>query len=94
MRIVFWGTYDLGKPRNRILLRGLRENEVDVIECHRNVWSGVEDKSQIVGWGTRCKMLLRWIFSYPGLILRYLRIPKHDAVIVARIHNCNFFISI
>jgi len=82
MRIVFWGTYDLGKPRNRILLRGLRENEVEVVECHADVWSGIEDKSQVTGWGRRFMLLLRWIFAYPGLIVRYLRLPKHDAVIV------------
>ena len=41
-RLVFWGTYDLGKPRVRILLRGLRENGVDIIECHEPVWAGIE----------------------------------------------------
>lgn len=82
MRIVIWGTYDLGKPRNRILLRGLRENNVEVVECHADVWSGIEDKSQVTGWGRRFMLLLRWIFAYPGLIVRYLRLPKHDAVIV------------
>lgn len=81
MRVVFWGTYDLGKPRNRILLRGLRENGVEVVPCHADVWSGVEDKSQ-VGGGRRLRLLLRWLLAYPGLILRYLRLPRHDAVLV------------
>lgn len=82
IRLVFWGTYDLSKPRGRILLRGLRENGVSVVECHADVWSGVADKSQIQGLVRRAAFLCRWILSYPGLILRYLALPRHDAVMV------------
>lgn len=82
MRIVFWGTYDTGKPRVRILLRGLRENGVEVIECHREVWTGVEDKSQVKGVFNLLRFGLRWLFAYPALIWRYLRLPSHDAVVI------------
>lgn len=82
MRVVLWGTYDVGKPRVRILRRGLRENGVDVIECHRDVWGGIEDKSQIRGWRRWLGIVGRWLLSYPMLIGCYLRAPKHDAVIV------------
>jgi glycosyltransferase involved in cell wall biosynthesis len=83
MRVVFWGTYDTGKPRVRILIRGLKENGVDVLECHKEVWTKIEDKSQIIHWGTKIRLLLKWVLSYPLLILRYMRLPKHDAVIVS-----------
>lgn len=82
MKVVYWGTYDLGKPRNRILLRGLRENDVQVIECHKDLWQKVEDKSQIHGWRAKVFVLARWICSYPKLICRYLLLEKHDAVVV------------
>ncbi len=82
MKVVFWGTYDLGKPRNRILLRGLRENNIDLIECHKQVWEGVEDKSQIQGLSAKITFLLKWLFSYPALLFRYLTLPRHDVVIV------------
>ena len=39
IRIVAWGTYDLSKPRTRILLRAIREAGVDIVECHQDVWS-------------------------------------------------------
>lgn len=81
MRAVFWGTFDLGKPRNRILLRGLREAGAEVTVCHREVWGGVEDKSRLSGL-RRLGFLLRWLLAYPGLIARYLRLPRHDAVLV------------
>lgn len=82
MRIVFWGTYDTGKPRVRIMLNGLRKNGVDTIECHSSVWGDIQDKSQIHGVMGKIRLLGRWISSYPGLIIRYLKLPEHDVVVV------------
>lgn len=81
-RIVVWGTYDLGKPRVRILLQGLREVGVSLHECHADVWQGVEDKSQLKGPGSRLKALGRWLISYPRLIACYLKAPAHTVVLV------------
>jgi len=82
-RMVMWGTFDIGKPRVRILERGLHENGVEVITCHCEVWKGVEDKSQIKGLVQKVAMTFRWLLAYPSLVYRYLRLPKHDAVIVS-----------
>lgn len=81
-RVVAWGTFDVGKPRVRILLRGLREAGVDVQEIHHDVWSGVEDKTSLDGRGARLRRAVRWLAGYPWLIVRYLRAPRHDAVVV------------
>lgn len=80
MKVVFWGTYDLGKPRNRILLQGLRANGVQVTECNAHIWSGIEDKSRVKTH--RLRHGLRWLAAYPRLIWRYLRLPRHDLVVV------------
>ncbi len=80
--IVFWGTYDIGKPRNRILLDGLRQNGWQVTECHAHVWEGIEDKSQVKSKLRRARQILKWLFAYPGLLWRYLRLPDHDLVMV------------
>lgn len=77
-----WGTFDLGKPRVRILERGLIENHITVKRCHRSVWSGIEDKSQVTGWVSKFAIAFKWLFSYPLLIYRYLRQPPHDLVLV------------
>jgi glycosyltransferase involved in cell wall biosynthesis len=82
-RLVVWGTYDTGKPRVRILLRGLRENGVELIECHRNLWEGIADKSQLSDWKSKLRVGLRWLGAYPKLIYNYLRIDQHDAVLVS-----------
>lgn len=82
MRIVFWGTYDTGKLRARILLRGLRENGLSVTEVHRDVWGGIEDKSQVHSLVQKLGLLVRWLLAYLALIWRYLRQPRHDVVLV------------
>lgn len=82
MKLVLWGTYDKGKPRVRILLRGLRENGIEVIECHANIWQGVEDKFTLKNSWKFVSILWIWLTSYPKLIFKYLYLPKHDAVLV------------
>lgn len=81
-RVVFWGTYDLGKPRVRLLLEGARRAGLEVLECHGDLWSGVEDKSEISGLRRRLAYPLRWLARQPGLVWRYLRLPPHDLVLV------------
>ncbi len=90
-RIVFWGTYDTGKPRVRILLAAARLAGYDVMECHAPVWEGIEDKSQI-SWHEQLKRIGRIFLAYPGLIWRYLRLPAHDAVIVCYFGMLDLFI--
>lgn len=82
MRLLFWGTYDLGKPRTRIVLHGLRNIGVDVAEFHADIWRGVEDKSQLYGLWPKLAIGLRWLFCYPTLIWQFMRCARPDAVIV------------
>jgi glycosyltransferase involved in cell wall biosynthesis len=82
VKVVFWGSYDIGKPRTRILLRGLRAAGVEVIECHHDLWHRVEDKSRITARLQQVGYLARLLLAYPGLIRRYFGLPAHDAVVV------------
>lgn len=83
MRICIFGAADLGKPRTRILLAGLRAQNAVAGECLADIWRGVEDKSQVRGWTQRFRLALRYILAYPALVWRYCRAPRHDAVFVA-----------
>lgn len=80
--LVVWGTYDLGKPRVRLLLEGARSAGFEIHECHADVWSGIEDKSGLRSRGQQVRRLLRWLAAYPSLIFRYLRSPRHRWVLV------------
>ena len=80
--VVCLGTYDVSKPRVRILLRGLRENNVNVTECHFDVWGSVKDKTRLRGFFSFITILKNFICAYPYLIFTYLSLPKHDAVLI------------
>lgn len=81
-RIVIWGTPDLGKPRARILINGLRSRNAVVAECVREIWRGIEDKSQVKGVTSWLNFAVRYCLAYPVLIFRYLLSPRHNVVIV------------
>lgn len=91
MRIVFWGTYDQERPRNRISINGLRSQGVEVAECHSDAWQGNPDKSAIRGFPQLSWQLLRLGYSYLGLTYRYLRQPAHDAVMVGYLGLIDLF---
>lgn len=80
--VVLWGTCDLGKPRVRLLLQGLRECGVEVVECRADLWHGIEDKSQLRGPAAWLRLALRALLVYPALVVRYLRLPPHDWVLL------------
>lgn len=81
-RIVLWGTCDVGKPRVRILLQGLRAQGTEVIECRADLWKGIEDKSQVRGPIAWLRLGLRALWIYPALLWRYVRLPNHDWVLL------------
>lgn len=82
MHILCWGTYDISKPRARLLLKGLRLAGAEVDERHIDIWSGVVDKSQVSGLRQRLSIAARWLLSYPRLAWQLARVPKPDVVLV------------
>jgi len=82
LRVVLWGTCDTGKPRVRILREGLRANGVDLLECRTDIWNEIQDKSQVKGASRWIGLLARVVLAYPALIWRYLRLPRHDWVLL------------
>ncbi len=82
MRVMLWGTYDLGKPRVRLMRECLRGIDPELLEIHAPVWDGVEDKSRLEGTVRLAGIALHWAVSYPRLIWRFLRAQKPDVVVV------------
>jgi glycosyltransferase involved in cell wall biosynthesis len=82
VRILYWGTYDVGKPRTRLLRDGLRSNGVTVDEIHSDLWRGIEDKSQVRGVTRKLRLLARWFFCYPRLLWLLCRVTRPDVLMV------------
>lgn len=93
MRICYLGTYDRRRPRNRNIIKGLRQNKIEVLECHYSPWGEVEDKSTLHGPFKKLLVLLRFIMVYPCLIFKYLLTESHDAVIVGYLGHIDMFIA-
>lgn len=83
MHVLHWGTFDLGKPRTRILRAGIRATGATLRDCHRPLWTGLEDKIQETGRLQRLWILVRWVAGYPVLVWRFLRGPRPDVVLIS-----------
>lgn len=83
MRVCYFGTYRAEYSRNRILIEGLRQNGVEVIECHEPLWHSIEDRvAQVSGGWISPRFWLRAGGAYLRLVWRYLRLGPHDVVVV------------
>lgn len=90
--IIYWGTYDLSKPRNPILLDGLRDAGCRVTQCHKSIWGGNNDKSQLRGGMRWIGILFGYIKAYPGLIWRFLWLEKSSYVFVGYLGHLDVLI--
>lgn len=82
-RVLLWGTFDTGKPRIRILREGICANGLQLVQIHADVWSAVNDKSQLQGTAARWSILRRLLRAYPRLVWRLFRAPRPDALMVS-----------
>lgn len=79
--LLVWGTYDISKPRVRLLLEGLKQSGVPVREQHVDIWSGVRDKGTLDA-REQFGAVVRWLRAIPTLVRAYLRAPAHSAILV------------
>ena len=93
MKICYFGTYDRKRPRNRLIIQGLKENGIEVIECHFSLWKEIDDKSQIKAAGKKLGIFIRWIASWIVLPVKYLFFPPHQAVIVGYLGHFDMFLA-
>jgi glycosyltransferase involved in cell wall biosynthesis len=82
LRVCYFGTYRAEYSRNQIMLEGLRRAGVEVIECHEQLWLGVEDRVQAAsgGW-LKPAFWGRFIGTYLRLIRRFWGVGKFDVMV-------------
>ncbi len=85
LKILYLGAYSKGieYPRNNNLIRGLRLNGHQVIECHFSLAESFSSRIGIVRnkWDL-ISFLLRLIASYAVLTWKFLQSPQTDVIIV------------
>lgn len=96
MKICYFGTYSIqeGYPRNNVIIKGLRKNGVEVIECHVELWKGSADKLQgIKTIHYNFKLISKVIHTYLLLILKFFKIPDYDVLIVGFAGHFDIFLA-
>jgi len=83
LRVCYFGAYRANYSRNQIMIEGLRRNGVEVVECHEQLWRGIEDRVQLTsgGW-LRPGFWWRVLRTYARLLRRYRRVGDYDVLIV------------
>lgn len=83
MKVCYFGTYRAEYSRNRIMIEGLRQNQVTVVECHETLWQGIEERVDAVagGW-RRPQFLWRAVSVYARLVWKFWRSHQQFDVVV------------
>ncbi|MFQ5454850.1 MAG: glycosyltransferase [Nitrospirota bacterium] len=95
MKVCYFGTYSRqeGYPMNRVIIEGLRKNNVEVIECHSNLW---KDREKIEGKFNLFSIpvfILRLLYTYVCLIRKFFKIESYDILIVGYIGHFDIFLA-
>jgi glycosyltransferase involved in cell wall biosynthesis len=94
MRVCYFGTYRANYSRNQIMIEGLRQAGVEVIECHALLWHGIEDRVQAAsrGW-LRPKFLMRVFQTYWRLLRAYARLGDFDIMVLGYPGQLDVFLA-
>jgi glycosyltransferase involved in cell wall biosynthesis len=87
-----FGTYEAGYDRNQVLMRGMREAGIEVVECHVPLWETMRDKtSAFKGPAQYVVIAAKLALAYAQLCVRYLLAPPHDIVLVGYLGHFDVF---
>lgn len=95
LRVGYFGTYRAEYSRNRIMIEGLRQNRVTVVECHESLWNGIEDRVNAVAGGWRRPEFWRRILSvYAKLLWEFWQTrDQFDIVVVGYPGQVDVFLA-
>lgn len=92
MRVCMFGTYEAGYDRNQVLMRGMREAGIEVVECHVPLWETMRYKtSAFKGPAQYVVIAAKLALAYVQLCFRYLLAPPHDIVLVGYLGHFDVF---
>ena len=94
MKVCYFGTYDVEQSRNNVIIQGLRQNGVEVVECHARLWRNTADKIRSVKGGLfNPGLLRRTLGSYLRLLRRYAKIGDYDVMVVGYAGHFDLFLA-
>lgn len=95
MRVCYFGTYERSYPRNYLLIKGLRAQGVEVVECHQSLWlRESEDKtSRYLSPLPLLFLFLRLFKAYFSLLGQYISQRPFDVIMVGYMAPWDMFIA-
>jgi glycosyltransferase involved in cell wall biosynthesis len=83
LRICYFGTYRSEYSRNQIMIAGLRQAGVEIIECHAQLWTSIEDRVRLTrgGW-LAPHFWLRVLRAYGSLLRQHRAVGTYDVLMV------------
>ncbi|MCK5475594.1 MAG: glycosyltransferase [Candidatus Pacebacteria bacterium] len=93
MKVCFFGTYEKDFPSNRIVIKGLKKNNIDVIECHIPLWEKYRNKhGSFLKLSSMFKLAVGLISAYIRLGLMFFSKCRNvDVFIVGYIGQLDIF---
>jgi len=94
LRVCYFGTWRPRYSRNLIMIQCLREQGIEVHECHATLWRGIEDRVEVAtgGW-FHPGFIGRLIRATLLLVRRYRAAPPHDVVVVGYPGQLDVFLA-
>ncbi len=93
MKVCYFGTYEKEYPLNNILIKGLRKNGVEVLECHEAVWEKYQNKTgKFLNIFSLFILLLKTVYAYLKLGFSFFKKCRNiDFYIVGYIGQFDVF---
>ena len=92
MKICYFGTYEKDYPRNRNIINGLAANNIEVVECHVDLYAKLENKINLSP-AKKIFLMLRAALLYLKLITKRFSLGKIDYVIVGYPGQLDMFLA-
>ena len=94
MKVCYFGTYESNCPRNQIIIKGLKKNNIQVVECHLPVWESRKGKPvNFQNISSLVRFCFRILGAYILLPIKYCQVGKHDFVIVGFPGQIDIFLA-
>ena len=93
MKVCFLGTYEKNYPSNRIIIKGLKKNGIDIVECHISLWEKYRNKhGNFLKLFSMFKLAAGLGFAYTRLCFMFFSKCRNvDVIIVGYIGQLDIF---
>lgn len=83
LRVCFFGTYRGQYTRNQVMIERMRSANIEVVECHEELWYGDDDREQAATGGWRQPAFWgRVLRAYWRLLSKYRQMGAYDVLFV------------